>query len=229
MSTTSIEIAAIRDYERNTQVWRYRDLPESGGTGVEFRLVYKGSLPTDNAGRRDRAKHRIRSALHPQIRELCSSHPLMKTGRYAATYEGGLNYWDFYANQHKQVSAGDHIYRFVPIITSHNYHGCSLDVLFLRRDMPGWLVKHGGDIDNRLKVLFDALRMPNGTGELDDIPQRQEETPCYCLLEDDMYIDQLSVTTDRLLTPMADDESIHDVTLVIHVVARISSEWVDIR
>jgi hypothetical protein len=96
--------------------------------------------------------------------------------------------------------------------------GCSVDVLFLRRDVPGGIVRHGGDIDNRLKVLFDALRMPTRANEVDDVQQPPNENPCcFCLLSDDKYIDQISVTTDRLLTPQESTESIHDVILVIHV------------
>jgi hypothetical protein len=38
---------------------------------------------------------------------------------------------------------------------------CSIDILFLHRDAPGRIVRSGGDIDNRIKVLFDALRVPD--------------------------------------------------------------------
>jgi hypothetical protein len=37
-----------------------------------------------------------------------------------------------------------------------------LNILFLRADIPGKVVQ-SGDIDNRLKTLFDALRMPQPT------------------------------------------------------------------
>jgi hypothetical protein len=43
---------------------------------------------------------------------------------------------------------------------------CALDILFLRRDNPGNLIASGGDIDNRLKVLFDGLRMPEPMSDL---------------------------------------------------------------
>ncbi len=128
---------------------------------------------------------------------------------------------EFLAENHKFISFNSHIHKFAPLITEQNYHGCSLDILFLRRDMPGGIVKHGGDIDNRLKVLLDALRMPRETQEVEDVPQVAEESPTYCLLDDDRHVDQISVTTDRLLTPMETDEGIHDVVLVIRVVAGI--------
>jgi hypothetical protein len=70
-------------------------------------------------------------------------------------------------------------------------------ILFLRPGDPGSLIGQGGDLDNRLKVLFDGLRMPT-QGEMVGDEDIQEE-PLYCLLEDDGLISALSVRTDRLL------------------------------
>jgi hypothetical protein len=56
-------------------------------------------------------------------------------------------------------------YNFVPLVTERLLLLCRLDVLFLRPDPPGSLIK-SGDIDNRLKTLFDALRMPENASEL---------------------------------------------------------------
>ena len=72
-------------------------------------------------------------------------------------------------------------YRFMPLISDWFFTGipCSLDILFLRRDGPGSLVKHGGDIDNRLKVLFDALRMPDTCDEVCGDSPGPDEDPFY--------------------------------------------------
>jgi len=91
-----------------------------------------------------------------------------------------------------------------------------LEILFLRRDNPGYLIASGGDIDNRIKVLFDGLRMPNTVAELGGIPLEPDEDPFFCLLEDDNLITSVSVTTDRLLIPQDSDEKPHDVHLIIH-------------
>ncbi len=40
---------------------------------------------------------------------------------------------------------------------------------------------------------------------------------CFCLLEDDNLISKVQVETNRLLTPPAEGEHIHDVHLVIRV------------
>ena len=47
-------------------------------------------------------------------------------------------------------------YRFVPLVREENGFSCSLDITFLRRDNVGSLIRNGGDIDNRIKVLFDV-------------------------------------------------------------------------
>lgn len=114
--------------------------------------------------------------------------------------------------------ADDHITcngnRFVPLINVASGFTCSLDILFLRRDAPGgtW---NAGDIDSRIKVLFDGLRMPKQVQELGGLAIEDDETPFHCLLEDDSLITSHSVTTDRLLKPSG--ANINDVLMVIHV------------
>ena len=69
-----------------------------------------------------------------------------------------------------------------------------------------------GDIDNRLKTLFDALRMPQIGEKLGD-PQEGED-PFFCLLENDSLITKLTLATDLLLEP---DRNVNDVRLVLTV------------
>jgi len=52
------------------------------------------------------------------------------------------------------------------------------------------LVTSGGDIDNRIKVLFDGLKMPETVSELGGVALESEEDPFFCLLEDDNLINQ---------------------------------------
>ena len=77
--------------------------------------------------------------------------------------------------------------------------------------------QHGGDIDNRIKVLFDALRMPLNKSELRGQAPAKDEDPFYCLLQDDNQITEVKITTDRLLTPIGCDADSKNVHLVIHV------------
>jgi len=132
---------------------------------------------------------------------------------------------------HKYERCG---YRFVPLIGGAFGAGtetvCALDILFLRRDPPGrGLVVTGGDIDNRIKVLFDALRLPENCDELRGLPRGEDEWPFFCLLENDNLITDVKVTTDQLLTPLESDENINDVQLVIHVTSMaVGREFADI-
>lgn len=95
-----------------------------------------------------------------------------------------------------------------------------LDILMLRPGPPGNAI---GDIDNRLKTLSDALKIPddhpNAVGG--EAPQHGED-PFYVLLEDDRSITKVSVETDMLLgQPDADDNFVR-LVLTIKVLPHTS-------
>ena len=71
-----------------------------------------------------------------------------------------------------------------------------LSMTRLRPEPPGGLVTQGGDIDNRLKTLFDALSMPRHAGALPSELIDPDENPLCCLLKDDGLIVSLSVRTE---------------------------------
>ena len=49
----------------------------------------------------------------------------------------------------------------------------------------GDLVRAGGDVDNRVKVLFDALRITAAKCEMEDYPNPSaDEDPFFCLLKE---------------------------------------------
>jgi len=205
---------------------------------MEFRLLYKGPLPAaSSASTRATEKHQLRKHFHKQLRELWKQHPDLReqaeayfrvttTPENQVSYPGpgvrhiervphgtpGAKTWvEHIADDHQRCGG-----RFVPLVSKAGGYTCALRILFLRRDNPGHLVTSGGDIDNRIKVLFDGLRMPNTMGELGDLPIDADESPFFCLLEDDDLITSVSVTTDRLLIPQDSHERLHDVYLVIH-------------
>lgn len=191
--------------------------PEVEEESVEFRLTYRGTLPAASAGHsRAKEKQDIRRQLHRQLRILWEDHPALSS-RLRPTKDGEISEVQTIANEYTRCG-----YRFVPLIRKDNGLACSLNILFLRRDNPGGVVKSGGDIDNRLKVLLDALRIPETRSELGgyDIPEDGED-PFFCLLEDDVLINDISVTTDRLLSPKENSEHIHEVMLVIQVITKI--------
>jgi hypothetical protein len=189
-----------------TEVYSYwKPLDAPLGPLMEFRLLYNGPLPSETNRSHPLDKHRIRRAFHPQLKELWSQHKILRDNT------------DVFAQDFERRG-----FRFIPLVRERLVEICSLDILFLRRDHPGNLIRHGGDIDNRLKVLFDGLRIPE-SGELpSDAKPEDGEDPFFCLLKDDELITEVKVTTDRLFVPKGPDEGIHDVVLVIHVKAYVA-------
>jgi hypothetical protein len=176
---------------------------------MDLRLVYKGPLPAASASdTRARDKQRIRREFHPQLKEY-----------YRQT---GLDQRRYFHGSGIENSFTRSGFTFVTPIQKANCLGCCIDILFLRRDGPGNVVSHGGDIDNRIKVLFDALRIPSGDSELDGTSAEEGEHPFYCLLEDDALVSELHVTTDKMLIPVEQGERVNDVLLVIRVQATLS-------
>jgi hypothetical protein len=180
---------------------------------MQFRLVYQGKLPAaGSSGTRNKEKHEIRKTLHKQLSELWRRQPVLS--RYLVA-DGPDNRSGAETMADKFEKCG---FRFLPL--THDYFGslaCALDILFLRRDQPGDLIRHGGDIDNRIKVLFDALRMPQDAQELTGQKPDEGENPFFCLLQDDKQITEVNIITDRLLTPQTAAENINEVHLIIHV------------
>jgi len=108
-------------------------------------------------------------------------------------------------------------FNWPPLVREDLGIAAALDILFLRRDPPGEIISGGGDLDNRLKVLFDALRKPKTREEVKGFTPEGGEDPFFYLLEDDLLINDVRINTDRLLTPLLPGEGQNDVALVIHV------------
>ena len=83
----------------------------------------------------------------------------------------------------------------------------------LRKMEDAGLVHQGGDIDNRVKTLFDGLRMPDKGNE---VPEKEVQfEPMNTLLESDGLITGFSIKADKLLD--GDSKSKHWVKLLIEV------------
>jgi hypothetical protein len=187
---------------------------------MQFRLTYEGLLLAGTSSNpRAQHKHEIRRIFHPQLRRLWEISPHLSGMRHPP-----LNLVEL--NRGKDESRVDGLaekwarcgYHFVPLVTEDlSVSECALDILFLRPDAPGSLIS-SGDIDNRLKVLFDALRMPSDAGELGgfDTPGK-DENPFFCLLQDDKLITKVSVETDVLLQPVNAIPNANDCRLIITV------------
>ena len=167
---------------------------------MNFRLVYDGPL---KASRGAADKQMLRRHFQPQLRELVSRKGMAHVKALIDT-------------EHPVVTfIQQDGFKFAPIFTEKFGHVVKLNITLLTPSEPGRVVTQGGDLDNRLKTLFDALRAPKA-GELpkDDSPREGEE-PFFCLLEDDALISAVSVETDRLLRP---GHNPSNVVLIIQVV-----------
>jgi hypothetical protein len=184
---------------------------------MEFRLTYEGGLlGSSRNNTRAAHKHEIRRVFHAQLRQYWKVHPYLsvalRSHRRLAQYNPPILRRDFLAQEYARLG-----YNFVPLVTEDLSLFCSIDVLFLRPSMPGEAMA-SGDIDNRLKTIFDALRMPVSKEELGgyETPEA-DETPFYCLLTDDKLISRVSVETDTLLQPTSPQAGDNDARLIIAV------------
>jgi hypothetical protein len=200
---------------------------------VEFRLLFQGLVrPTGNKGHPENT-HAIRRMFHPQLRLLWTTRsPLRQLAErwsrkfpnttptnYTPEDEEKRVHWGLEAMGLNWAKAG---FNFVPLVTRDLAPACALDVLLLR---PGQsMTRHilnQGDIDGQLKTIIDALRIPDdlsGTGNSQPSP---DETPFFCLLQDDKLVSEVRVVADELLSlPGKSTVEPNDAYVVIH--AKIS-------
>lgn len=178
---------------------------------MQFTLYYRGPLRS-NAGPRD--KHALRQHFHRQMKGLWLQSPLSDFVRFLLPER--LNS----LGQQTEISIIKelHGYSFAPLVCSRLALVAELEVQMLWPQEPGAIVSSGGDIDNRLKTLFDSLKMPSEPTALPkgSAPELTER-PFHCLLEDDRLITRVTVETDRLLEPDLDPS---EVALFVRVRTR---------
>jgi hypothetical protein len=205
---------------------------------VEFRLTYHGLLLSDQDrhGRVEpsRAKHKqeIRKQLHLQLKRLWEISPYLSTpsrpppaplplpGTLPVTGIGRvLGRPDpKHTAAHLANRFSRNGYRFVPLVLRELELLCGIEILFLRMGDPGGVINRVGDLDNRLKTLFDALTMPRDASQLGPYAEPDSgEDPFYCLLEDDSVITKATVESDRLLEPISTPSNENDARVVITV------------
>ena len=174
---------------------------------MEFTLYYRGPL---KAGRGAKEKHQLRRHFHRQLKILWNQKPLSGFREKLLDQTGK----DQSINVIKEIEG----FRFAPLVAEKVSLVAELDISLLRPEPPGSIIIQSGDIDNRLKTLLDALKVPSSPGALPsgETPGRDED-PFFCLLEDDSLITRISVSTDRLLEPGIDPS---EAIIQIHVTTK---------
>jgi hypothetical protein len=157
---------------------------------MEFRLIYEGKLKS-NADAKE--KHRIRKIFHEQFKTLWTLPPLNDQPDWIA-----LELTDKTSfTSVKQIEGRN----FASLVCKEMHMYCELSLLILKPDVKQLF----GDIDNKLKTIFDALRCPNSKQEIPkDWEQSDSDDPLICLMDDDSLISKIIVDVDRLLEPEAD-------------------------
>lgn len=198
------------------------------GCFMQFRLTYEGLLLatqrdplTGQQDKRGSHKHDIRQVFHAQLKRFWEIVPYLKEGGGSgpsALVTGGV---PILPQDMNSIAERHSLYgwNFVPLVTQELNLLCGLDILFLRPDRPG-VVLRSGDIDNRLKTLFDALRIPEANESYHERGRGPDEQPFFCLLEDDKLITKVSVETDQLLQFVTPRRDMNEVRLVITVTLR---------
>ena len=162
---------------------------------MNITLTYDGNLKANGSPEH---KQEVRRIFHGQLKELWKRSPI-----------------DPNDPKSKNIMTTIGKFRFLPLVSAGREEVAEIQLIMLRPEQPpGCIIGQGGDIDNRLKTLFDSLKMP----EKDEIPNgdqpKDNEKPFFCLLQDDILIANLSVATDRLLEPGRSDSY---VKLIIRV------------
>ena len=193
---------------------------------MEFRLIYSGPLSSHRGGGRGgtivKQKHAIRKQFHRQLRELWrDNHWLKQFMSKANVAQAGeepklVPVAEIMSSNYKRCD-----FQFLPLVSKESGIACALDIILLRRDDPGNLLIQGGDIDNRIKTLFDALSIPAYDNQVEGLVPEADETPFFCLLEDDRLITEVKVTADKLWIPIGHDEQLEDVHLIVYAKTKV--------
>lgn len=166
---------------------------------MRFTLTYQGELRSrGNSVQRQQ----VRNSLSGQHARLCR-HEQFRLG------EGDL------AGPGARMI---HDRQFIPLISRASGLRVALDILLLQQTVENSPLGDHGDIDNRLKTLFDALRVPQHEKEAGHKDGYSFKGPVYCLLEDDSLIEKVSLEVERWLDPVANPK---DVLAVLRVTTRV--------
>jgi hypothetical protein len=197
---------------------------------LEFRLLYEGEvLPSGNKNTRSPEKHIIRRGLHPQLRRLWAINPALR--QLAATLGNQYDPINLATEEERFEHGISSIgkkwsmfgYEFVPMVTAEHAVRCSIDILLLRPEGKEYLFDQG-DIDGQVKTLVDALRLPKSPEQLRGTGPQADETPFFCLLEDDKIISEIRINTDQLLLlPNKPNVKAHDCFVLIKVLLNYKS------
>lgn len=203
---------------------------------MKFSLTYDGELPASaNDKRRTKEKWAIREQIDPQLAYLWETHPSLKLAFSRRVISKDPNYGTVLVeDQHhtgpvppSPTTVLNHEIDlcasipvrgclFRPLVRKSYALVCTLKIHFMRNG-PAGNVYEGGDLDNRIKTLLDALTLP----QPEQIPKSVKVPErMHVLLEDDGLVTGFSVESQRLLS--RPDKLENEVRLTIDIDVRVT-------
>jgi hypothetical protein len=180
---------------------------------MRLTLHYRGPLRSNGPPNH---KHDLRLHFHNQLATLWQQRPLVEQPALL---------------QPRPATGGYSLLRplgpftFVPLVTEEMHVIAELNIVLLRPEAPGGLLTAGGDMDNRLKTLLDAMTMPRHMNALPTDPAAiQNASQIFCLLEDDNLVTSMAIRTEQLLEPDT-TKGIVDVTIGVRT--RVTQQTMD--
>lgn len=161
-----------------------------------FTLMYDGPLLASGNDPPVRSESKlkniwaIRDRLEPQLERVYETSPVFRGAGASATRAAAM-----YVRQ-PIVRNG---FKFGALIRPSMGLGCELDIKMLVNHEPGSVITQAGDLDNRLKTLIDALRVPKDNEFRGRTMTQGDDEFFPCLLEDDAAITKVCIASERWL------------------------------
>lgn len=214
----------------------------SGEAVLKFRLTYEGEVPSAQSSP-GAAKIAMRESFARQIQRVWSKTPFLEN---AISFSPNSPYSEvqtkgagiaFHTKLPTLGSGGEpsiplkdaigsknhcNGFKFVPLVCEDAGLRADLSILLLRTD-GNFSPVTCGDLDNRVKTVIDALKIPTKANELSSY-QDGDGSLFFVLLEDDILVEGLQVEMDELLDiPTEQSKNARWAKLVIDVKINIST------
>lgn len=161
-----------------------------------FTLMYEGPLlasgndPAHQSESKLRNIWTLRQCFEPQIERIYETAPQLR---------GIGNPNARAAAMHARLAIERKGFKFCAIVRPTMGLGCELDIRSHVNHEPGSVITRAGDLDNRLKTVFDALRIPKDNEFRGHTIDQPADHAFPCLLEDDAAITKVCIASERWL------------------------------
>lgn len=188
---------------------------------MKFKLTYRGSLRATQArhptacgpNKHWHLKHVMRESFHTQIKRIWETRQFLLINQSMETPKP--YHIDTLAKRLRIPP-----WRFVPLVTEELSLKTKIEITILRVDHPHlnlWS-ERAGDVDNRVKTIIDALRVPGANDGYADMHPGPGQDPFFVLVESDELFDVVHAETDHLLVvPPGEDASYAEIVVAVTV------------